>query len=146
MDPCQHRSASSLRSAQLGMEVTTIVVTLMVEIDGGPKTDEGELSQLTSQLRRRLLELDVESVESPLTTAPPGTRSGNSALIGVLLVTVTPALLKGTVAVVHDWLARSQARSAKMQLDGDTLELTGISAEDQQRMITSFLDRHANEP
>jgi hypothetical protein len=128
------------------MEVTTIVVTLMVEIDGGPETDEGELSQLTSQLRRRLLELDVESVESPLTTAPPRTRSGNSALVGVLLVTVTPALLRGAVAVVHDWLARSQARSVKMQLDGDTLELTGISAEDQQRMIASFLDRHANEP
>jgi hypothetical protein len=36
---------------------------LTVVLDGGSDTDAPELAELTGQLRRRLLELDVERVE-----------------------------------------------------------------------------------
>jgi hypothetical protein len=50
---------------------------LTLAVAGGPDTDDAELAELTGQLRRRLLELEVESVE-PLrsTKVPPGAKPG----------------------------------------------------------------------
>jgi hypothetical protein len=116
---------------------------LTVEIDAGQDADAGEGVRLTSQLRRQLLELDLEAVESPVTDAPPGTRASDGTIVGVLLVTLTPAVLRATVQVIQAWLTNAQVRTARIELDGDVLELTGVSTEDQHTLVTSFLDRHA---
>ena len=51
-----------------------IVDTLAIEIDAGQDTEAAELVGLAIQLRQRLLELDVDEVESPATSAPPEPR------------------------------------------------------------------------
>lgn len=121
------------------------MTTLVVEIDGGSDVDATELSQLTIQLRRQLLGLDLEEVEPPAASAPPGTKADNATIAGVLLVTLAPAMLPAAVQVIRAWLATAQARSARIELGGDTLELTGMSAQDQHLVIASFLERHAND-
>jgi hypothetical protein len=116
---------------------------LTVEIDAGHDADAAEVLRLTSQLRRQLMELDLEAVDPPVTGAPPGTKASDGAILGVLLVTLAPAVLRATVEVIQAWLATAQARTARIELDGDVLELTGVSTEDQHSLVTSFLDRHA---
>jgi hypothetical protein len=62
-----------------------------------------------------------------------------------LVVTVAQSgLLAPVVAAIQGWLGRSQQRSVKLELDGDVLELTGVSSRDQQRLVDEWLRRHSN--
>jgi hypothetical protein len=118
--------------------------TLGIQIAVGPDADAEEVADATLQLRRELLDLDVEAVE--LTAAgepPPGTRAVELAALGALVVTVAQSPLLGpVVAAVRSWLAGAPQRSIKLELDGDTLELTGLSSKEQQRLVDEWLHRH----
>jgi len=65
------------------------------------------------------------------------------AALGALLVSVTQSqLLAPVLAAVRSWLGGSPQRSIKLELEGDTLELTGISATEQRRLVDEWLQRH----
>jgi hypothetical protein len=121
------------RSAMLGIRLAV-----------GPDIDAEEIAEATLQLRRELLDLDVEAVEQPRAgEPPPGTRAVELAALGALVVTVSQSqLLTPLVAVVRSWLAGSQQRSIKLELDGDVLELTGLSSNEQRRLTDEWLRRH----
>jgi hypothetical protein len=81
---------------------------LTLAVVGGPDTDDdelAELTELTGQLRRRLLELGVESVE-PLrsTEVPPGAKPGELIILGSLSLRLTPRVLPSVVSFVTGWL------------------------------------------
>src|SRR5215218_5763640 len=98
--------------------------TLGIQVELGPDADDEEVAEATLQLRRELLDLDVDSVDLPTAgQPPPGTR-------GVEL------------AALRSWLGGSPQRSIKLELEGDTLELTGISATEQRRLVDEWLQRH----
>jgi hypothetical protein len=120
--------------------------TLLVELHLDADADAEELDQLTSNLRRELLELDVEDVQRPRTgPPPPGTRAVEVAALGALLVSLakTPAILGGVVDTVRSWLSRGEGRTAKLKLGDDEIELTGISSEQQERLIAAFVARQS---
>ena len=116
-------------------------------LDAGPGHDAGELAELTGRLRDELLELDVDAVE-PATggAAPDGAKGLELLAIGGLVVRF--AMKAGVLRAVADatvgWLGRQQARSVKLTLEGDTLELTGVSSDEQQRLIDLWVARHAD--
>jgi hypothetical protein len=118
--------------------------TLGIQIAVGPDADAEEVADATLQLRRELLDLDVEAVELPAAgEPPPGTRAVELAALGALVVTVAQSPLLGpVVAAVRSWLAGAPQRSIKLELDGDTLELTGLSSKEQQRLVDEWLHRH----
>jgi hypothetical protein len=122
--------------------------TLGIQLGVGPDDDAEEVAEATLQLRHELLELDVDAVELPKTgEAPPGTRAVELAALGALAVTVAKSQLLGpVVAAIRAWLAASPQRSIKLELDGDTLELTGLSSNEQRRLTDEWLRRHAAEP
>jgi hypothetical protein len=121
------------------------VARLELHVDAGPGADEEELEQLTLRLLRELAELDVESIEreggGP---APPGTRAADILALGTLVVTLVRSSerLSAVVAVLQSWLTGRQ-RSVKLELDGDVLEVTGLSTADQRRLIASWIARQA---
>src|SRR6266498_2527406 len=90
------------------------------------------------------IELAVEAVEQPRAgQPPPGTRAVELAALGALAVTVTQSgLLSPVVAAVRAWLAGAPQRSIKLELDGDVLELTGLSSNEQRRLTDEWLRRH----
>jgi hypothetical protein len=119
--------------------------TLGVHLTVGPEDDAEQVAEATLRLRRELLDLDVEAVElPPAGEPPPGSRAVELAALGALLVTVGRSQLLGpVVAAVRSWLAGStQPRSIKLELDGDTLELSGVSSKEQQRLTDEWLARH----
>jgi hypothetical protein len=117
---------------------------LALQIDAGADADDEEVDELASQLRRQLLELDIDSVDRiPAGEAPPGTRGGPLLLLGGLLVTHSPEMLKMVVGVVQSWVAGHQGRTVELQLAGDKLTLTGVSSEQQQQLIALFVQRHS---
>ena len=106
--------------------------------------DDEEVAEATLQLRRELLELDVEAVEIPRAgDPPPGSRAVDLAAIGALVVTVAQSqLLASVVAAVQSWLAGSRRRSIKLGFGGDVLELEGVSSDEQRRLTDEWLRRH----
>jgi hypothetical protein len=64
--------------------------TLGIQVELGPDADDEEVAEATLQLRRELLDLDVDSVDLPTAgQPPPGTRGVELAALGALLVSVT---------------------------------------------------------
>jgi hypothetical protein len=123
------------------------LLSLTLLVDGGVDADARELDELTQRLRQRLLETDVRSVESMQAAAPPpGTRAVDAMVIGSLLVTLarSPEVFKSVVGVIQDWVAGNRARSVDLQMGGDTLKVSGLSSEEQRRLIDLFVQRHAH--
>jgi hypothetical protein len=110
----------------------------------GPDADTEDVAEATLQLRRELLDLDVDAVELPRAgEPPPGTRAVDSAAISALVVTLAQSqLLTAVVAAVQSWLSRSPRRSIKLELGGDVLELTGVASDEQRRLTDEWLRRH----
>jgi hypothetical protein len=124
------------------MEERPTALGIQVAVESG--ADAEEVAEATLQLRRELLDLDVESVEIPRTgDPPPGSRAVDLAALGTLVVTVAQSQLLGSVvAAVGSWLAGSRQRSIKLELGGDVLELTGVSSDEQRRLTNEWLRRH----
>ena len=55
-----------------------------------------------------------------------------------------PGVLTSIVDGVRSWLQRQSARSVKLTLDGDSLEVTGVSSEEQDRLVELWIARNAN--
>ena len=118
--------------------------TLGIQVDLGLDADAEEVAEATLRLRRELLDLDVDSVDLPAGgQSPPGTRGVELAALGALLVSVTRSQpLAPVLAAIRSWLGGSPQRSIKLELEGDTLELTGISSTEQRRLVDEWLQRH----
>ena len=121
--------------------------TLGVQVGVGSDADDEEVAEATLQLRRELLDLEVDAVElASAGDAPPGTRGVELAALGALLVTVSQSQLLGpVVAAIRSWLSGGPQRSIKLELDGDAIELTGVSSKEQRRLVDEWLRRHTVE-
>jgi hypothetical protein len=103
---------------------------------------------LTGYLRAELLQLDVENVTTPRAgEVPPGARAADATVIGALLVALGQSSegLRSVVSVIKGWLRPGQGthRTVRLELDGDTLELSQATADDQEQLIELFVSRHA---
>ena len=110
--------------------------------------DAERLDTLTGYLRDELLQLDVEDVTALRAgQPPPGTRAIDALAIGGLLVTFnrTADSVRHVVGAVRGWLAGGQGtkRTVRLELDGDVLELSEVTATEQSRLIELFVNRHA---
>ena len=117
---------------------------LIIEVseDGA---DPDAVVALTDALQQDLLELDVEDVDALVTAKPPDdAKAGEGLAIGTLVVTLTPAMLTAVVAVTRSWLSRQAHRRVKLKLGDDVLEMSGMSQDDQHRIVDDWLRRHAD--
>jgi hypothetical protein len=121
---------------------------LAAVVDAGADSDAEELAELTRRLRGQLLELDVDAVE-PATggEAPAGSKGVELLAIGGLVIqfAMKSEVLKSVVDATTAWLGRQQGRSVKLTLDGDTLEVTGVSSDEQRRLVDLWVARHAGD-
>jgi hypothetical protein len=117
---------------------------LGIQVAVGPDGDVDEVARTTAHLRRELLDLDVDAVEVPTAgEPPPGSRAVDMAAVGALVVSIgNSQLLAAVVTAIRAWLAGSPRRSVKLQLHGDSLELTGVSSKEQRRLTDEWLARH----
>jgi hypothetical protein len=115
-------------------------VRLRVDVGLGLAADPVELDDETMRLREELLQLDVDAVERPRAgPAPEGTRAGEAAVLGTLVVAVGRELIGSVIRSIEAWFTRS----VKLTLDGDCIELSKVSDADQLQLLEAFLARHA---
>lgn len=111
-----------------------------------PDADASRLDELTAWLGRELLQLDVQGVERVRSgPAPPGTRAGEGAELGALVVTLatTPALLTSLFVALRAWLGYKSKRSVTVTGAESSIVLTGASSADQKRLIDAFIATHS---
>ena len=130
------------------MAADSTVVELHLE--AGDDDDAREIDELTSKLRRELIRTDVDSVERPVVgEAPPGAKAADVVALGTLVVGMAKSagVIKGLIDSVKDWLGRQREpeRTVKLAIDGDTLEVTGVSSTEQERLIAAWIDRHSEQ-
>lgn len=121
---------------------------LAAVLDAGPDHNAEELLELTQGLRGELLELDVDAV-APGTSgdAPAGAKGAELLAFGGLAIqfALKSPVLRSVVDTTVAWLGRQQARSVKLTLDGDTLEVTGVSSDEQSQLVEQWVARHADD-
>jgi hypothetical protein len=111
-----------------------------VAIAGGPDSDDTELAQLTGLLRRRLLELEVESVET--LRSPEVTTGAKPGELKMLAVHLTPQALPSVVSLLTAWLKDRRLREVQLTIGADTLHLTVASHQDPESVVKAFLSKH----
>ena len=110
--------------------------------------DAERLAKLAGYLRQELLQLDVEDVTAlRVGEPPPGARAFDVAVVGALLVSLGSTVegLRAVVGAVRKWLAGGDRvrRTVRLEIGGDTLELSEATVTDQERLINVFIGRHA---
>ncbi len=119
----------------------THLIIRLDELDAEPE----QLERSSSVLRRDLLQLDVDDViRRGGGSAPSGSRGIEVTAIGDLLVSMKGSfeVVKRVVDIVRVWTARGtgdHARTAELTLGDKTIRLTGVSSEQQDRMIEQFV-------
>ena len=120
-----------------------LALWLALEPDDGADAEEAEL--LGRRLRAELRTLDVDDVRTVAGGNAPQGAKGVEA-VGELLVTLSGAggVLATVVATIRDWLGRrGNAGKVSLTIDGDTLELSSATAAERDRLIDTFVARHA---
>ena len=118
---------------------------LSVELWAGPDSDPEELAQLADRLRAELLDLDVDAVrqrargEAPQDAKGAGLLAAGELVVGLM---ASPQVLASLIDVVRSWLGRNRGRSVSLTLDGDALEVSGVSSAEQDRLIDLWVSRH----
>jgi Tfp pilus assembly protein PilN len=121
---------------------------LDLRIEADSDTDIDELRRRAGQLRRDLLDLDIESaVHARGGPAPPDARAGEIVAAGELIIILVQSLelLTALVDTVRSWVSRGGERSVKLKIDGDVLEIKGITRSDQRELIRAWIDRNSGQ-
>ena len=121
---------------------------LIVKINPISDLDLAELEQLTRTLQQELLELDIESAEFATTGEElTGTKAGKRIKWGTIIVALLAAdgVATKLVDLSQAWVTQNQQQSIVLEIDGDKLEIKGISSEEQQKLIDMWIERHSKE-
>jgi hypothetical protein len=123
---------------------------LIIRINSGTDIDKEELEKRTQQLREQILDLNVDSVDLVKTRdKPEGSKAGEEVLTwGSLVVSLAASggVLPSLIGTIQSWLSGRQNRENQkisMEIDGDKIELSGISSDEQRRLIDLFISRHS---
>jgi hypothetical protein len=122
------------------------VARMGVEVQAPPDADAAELAALAAALRDELLATDVERVDLDRAGVPPaGAKALDVIAAGKLVVEFVRSAqrVRAVVAAVSRWVAGASARSVKIEIDGDVLEVTGVTAADQRALMDIWIARHA---
>ena len=118
---------------------------LRIDVSLGHAT-AAELESSSQSLSEELVELRTILIEVPRDDQPPADAkvSADIAVIGTLLLTMSDsAVLPSVVQVINSWVRRSGGRSARLELDGDVLDVRGLSGSEQKDLIEHWLARHS---
>jgi hypothetical protein len=117
-----------------------------IQLNPGPADDENMLEATAIRLRRNLLEIDEILGVTPAQAgdAPPGSKGLDVIAAGTLVVTVIATAPHLRTLVTATRAALGGDRSVTLEIGGDSLTVTGVDSDEQQRLINLWLERHQN--
>jgi hypothetical protein len=106
--------------------------------------DPADTELLNRQIRQELQQASGVEVTSPEIDALPNDAKSGSTAVDWTTIYVTIAASGGIITtVIGAILSRlTRERKVTIEIDGDKLELTGISSKEQQRLMELWILRH----
>jgi len=119
-------------------------IELKLVLNPAPQTDAEELDRLTRQLRQDILDLEVEDVRLPEAGEVMAGAKGSPLDVGALLITllVSGGAVPPLIELIRSLLTHHSLRSVTLEIDGDKLEVQGLSAREQRELIEAWMSRH----
>ena len=136
-------AVTQCQSLGVGGGVVTDAEGLILQVLPVVDSDAEELADLAGRLRAEVLGIDAVSVV-PLTAevAPEGAK-GLGTLAGWLAVQLGSLDgLRAVVSAVRGWTSRT-GRTVEVSIGGDALKVTGVTSQQQERIVDAWLARHA---
>jgi hypothetical protein len=119
--------------------------SVILEVGTDESLDAEELVAITDELQEELLDANVNDVRTLASGEPPrGAKAGEALEFGTLIVTLSPIILESVVGIVRSWVSRRGSRSIKMKIGEDTLEMSGLTSQEQSRLIEEWLERNSD--
>lgn len=122
--------------------MTSVISILMEPMN---EADPARFEASARVLRDELSIVDVDRVRFAENSHDVLGSKGHVAEWAQLLVEIgsSGAVLPVLVGAVQDWLSRaSEVHKVKLTINGDTLEMTTLSSEERNRLITAYISRH----
>jgi hypothetical protein len=117
------------------------VLDLIFRVSPGAGDDQEEMTRLLILLHNELLEEEVQAIQLIAEDVSDDGAKGISTVANALALRLGFAGLKAVLAKIGDWASRN-GRSVEVTINGDTVKVTGISREQQDKLINVWLARH----
>jgi hypothetical protein len=109
--------------------------------------DDERIQQLTGFLWEELAGLDgVEPHLARDGEIPEGARAIEAVAVGAVVVKLFESgAVRAVVGTIRSWLGRGAGapRSVRLEIDGDAIEVSGVSSEQQESLVEMFIRRHS---
>jgi hypothetical protein len=116
---------------------------LKVHIKPDKEDDKQEIDSLTRSLQDDLSNLDVEEVHLLYEKPRPGSKALDGVAVGSMIVDfVAGGAISQITQTIQAWTQRNENRSITIETaDGDKIDVKGLSAKDQQKIIDAWVMR-----
>lgn len=124
----------------------TSQIKLFIGSDPDLELDSEDLEKSTQRLRREILSLNVEAVDLlKIVDKPSKSKVGDPISWGTIIVTLlaTRGVITTLINAIASWLTQYERRIITLEIGGDKLQITGISSEEQKRLIDAWIERNA---
>jgi hypothetical protein len=119
-------------------------MTFHVAVARDGQTDDDELSSVTADLRRELLDLDVERVDPVESTdVPEGAKAGVGEVLGWLSAALAAGRGPALVAYLRQWSTRTR-HTIVITYGDESLNLTNATDAQVEKIVDSWTARHAS--
>ena len=118
--------------------------SVQIHIQVGSGADPERRDRATNSLHEDLLEMGVGQLQRATDpVSVEGMRALDVVALGALAISIKPsvALLAQLVQTIRNWIGRS-SNVVKLQIDGDQIELTGVTTEERSVLIATWIERH----
>ena len=118
--------------------------TLLITINKDKDDTSDDIAQLSQQLRNELLGFKVESIEHQRNqNMAQGTKAVETISWETLIVTLAASggIITTIINFILAWVKRNEGRSVTLELNGNKLEVTGLSSNEQKVLIETWLKR-----
>ncbi len=105
-----------------------------------------DIALLSQQMRDNLLKLPVKDVDYlRKENLSNGTKAGDIISWETLIVTLAASggVITALINFILGWVKRNESRSVILEIDGNKLEVSGLSASEQKDLIETWLKRNS---
>ena len=120
-------------------------ITFQIVLSKDEDDAEYDFAKLSQQFRDELLKLKVENVDYQFKDGDiKGAKTGNVISWETLLITLATSggVISTFVNFLLGWIKRNEGRSVTLELNGNKLEVTGLSQSEQKELIEVWLKRN----
>lgn len=119
-------------------------ITLHMTLKKDEYDTNSDIAKLSQQLIGELVKLNIESVDFVRKESlEDGTKAGDVISWETLIITLAASggVISTFINFILGWAKRNEGRTVVLELNGDKLEVTGLSSNEQKELVETWFKR-----